>query len=600
MGSGASYLVGYLLILPASCVWQSNTPADDIVASGAHAQAGALVSLVSFLVDDDRLHDAAGVARLAAIRCTTSECRAKAFVLGGQALLLARDPHSAAVCFTQALAANSLWDEPAERARILFCLGMASQEANRPRLCATYLYQARATAKLKSIPNAVYIDPRCVTPELGLAASRFDKVDDLMERVIAASMNYSNRLDAALAESSDDAGGPPLPAFLPEEARQLWRRGSGGEAWNDSLLARIRLGQDAPAELASDVFRKWGAVSLGNMVSETICSTLEAWFAQVVSANSTMFPESGKRLATHVGDVPALRDFVLPALSDAGGLLGTVVATVLDHAGVLLDDQFASAGVLVGLGSAAVYGGAPTGPIRRASGAFSESHIRRMKDTNANGAEGIVILIFLTDVEYRAGGLEVWPGAHTLDWNASSWDVLTFEDVNEDGWPYTTASLQLAASRGECFLLHPGIPSRHGVYSWDLEDGLPSVLPTARWLEITLLPRQHVDVIDEMQRDSRFRLHPELRMHLPTYPPLHGIGVDDQVLASSPTATDGPPFSVPVETVEARLAVAQRFGVKGASNIAESLGWQPAGRRPGQLERAKVTGDASGILGEML
>merc|ERR1712137_1509637 len=125
---------------------------------------------------------------------------------------------------------------------------------------------------------------------------------------------------------------------------------------------------------------------------------------------------------------------------------------------------------------------------------------------------------------------------------------------------------------------------RHGVYSSNVEDGLPSTLPTARWLEITLLPSHQTDVLEDMYRQSHLYLHPELRVQMPTFPDLVGLSGDAEKLATRPASMEGAPIRERIDSVAARLAMAQRFGVKGASKVAEALGWQPAGRRFGTSE----------------
>lgn len=125
-------------------------------------------------------------------------------------------------------------------------------------------------------------------------------------------------------------------------------------------------------------------------------------------------------------------------------------------------------------------------------------------------------------------------------------------------------------------------------------------MPTARWLEITLLPKHHADVLEDMYRQSHLFLHPELRLQMPTFPELVGLSAEADRLATRPASMEGSPLRERIDTVAARLAMAQRFGVKGASKVAESLGWQPAGRRLARSETGRADQDTFKILDHML
>jgi len=564
-------------------------------------QARALVAFSRALAEQGLLLEAASVARLAAAGCRARRCRGEALVAGAEALLWRRQPHAATDLYAQALESDALWWRPQDRARVLFCYAMAAQEANRPRLCTTYLYQARAAASSVQIPLSSFLDVRCVTPQLGwvaasLVASGTADPEGLLDRVAAVSANYTASLDLAArveAETAADGGELAYPTFLPEGARQIWFGGRGGEAWNEGVLARVQLPETTPVRKAVELWREWGVVSVAQILPEEFCKGLEGYFERVVGENSTMAFETGKPVAAHSSEELVLRDFILASLTEAGGDVALAVAALLDYLNPFLEVLELTPGSIVGLGQAAAYAGASVGPIRHASAPFTEQQLQHMQSAS-KGPLGAVALILLTDVPYRRGGPEVWPGAHLVDWVAATWSGLVYEDVSEEGQPRVTASVQLAGRRGDCFLLHPALPTRPGAYAWHVDDGLPGQAPTARWLEVTLSaaspPQGEPTAAPWQPRAALPRLHPELRLRPATYPlgdvPAEGPGAADAA-AGGPAASEPRPLGLPGSAgkstgaglLSERLAAARRFGVEGAEAVAEALGWRPEGRR---------------------
>lgn len=530
-------------------------------------QGNTLVAFARDLSDGGSLYDSVGVARLAASICGRPACRSAAFVQGAESLLLAREPHAAVGLYSVALAAHDFFDQPPERARILFCMSMASQEANLPRLSATYLYQARGEAVVANLSLEQFVDPRCTTPQLAQAigfsavANGFVDVAELLERVSVVSADFRDRLDSRFV--GVDVIDPP--AFLPAPARSLFQQHSrGGESWNDALLAQV-CSSDFHGSLsqATAIWQDWGILSIKGVVPDDMCDELVAWFGKVVSPNSTMSRESGKQVASFVAQAPALRDFVLPTLADGDGLVSRALEIVLSRIEPFLRDINMASGRFAGLGQASSYAGAAAGSIRRASGVFQEQA----------ETKGVVAILLLTDIPFRGGGTEFWPGAHTMNWAEAAWDGLAFEDLSEDMWPNLVSSVQIAGKRGDCFLAHQSTPSRNGAHAWTPADGLPSLLPTSRWLEISLAS-------GALPPGQRTALHPAHRATPPAFP----LEADASAshAASAALAPESVRSATTRETLTARSAVAVRVGVPGAGALADALGGRPVERRKEQ------------------
>mmetsp|Transcript_155770 Transcript_155770/g.499343 ORF Transcript_155770/g.499343 Transcript_155770/m.499343 type:complete len:587 (-) Transcript_155770:99-1859(-) len=368
--------------------------AASAIGSVEDIQARALVAFSRALAEQGLLLEAASVARLAAAGCRARRCRGEALVAGAEALLWRRQPHAATDLYAQALESDALWWRPQERARVLFCYAMAAQEANRPRLCTTYLYQARAAASSVQTPLSSFLDVRCVTPQLGwvaasLVASGTADPEGLLDRVAAVSANYTASLDLAArveTETAADGGELAYPTFLPEGARQIWFGGQGGEAWNEGVLARVQLPETTPVRKAVELWREWGVVSVAQILPEEFCKGLEGYFERVVGENSTMAFETGKPVAAHSSEELVLRDFILASLTEAGGDVALAVAALLDYLNPFLEVLELTPGSIVGLGQAAAYAGASVGPIRRASAPFTEQQLQHMQSASKGAA----------------------------------------------------------------------------------------------------------------------------------------------------------------------------------------------------------------------
>lgn len=596
-------------------VWAVSTCAPSAAAlakdRGEELRSRGLVAFSRQLAESGELLEAAAVARLAAVGCE-GRCRGEALVAGAEALLWARQPYAAAEMYKQALDVDALRHDTAARARVLFCAAMAAQEANRPRACASYLHEARATASGASLPLAAMLDVRCLTPQLGraaavLAAAGPPDANALLDQVAAVSANFTASLDLAAAERASGSAGTAFPAFLPVTARGFWSGGRGGSAWNQPVLEQLRLPETTPVRKAVSLWHEWGVVSVERILPEEFCRTLERYFSQVVGPSSTMAFETGLPVAAHSGEELVLRDFILTSLSEAGGDVALALAALLDYLSPLLHSLALTPGTVVGLGQAAAYAGAALGPIRPASAAVASASAAAHGGGTAPAA-GAVAVILLTDVPYRHGGPEVWPGAHLTDWETTAWSGLLYEDVSQDGRPMVTASVQIAGRRGDCFVLHPALPVRPGPYPWQPDDGLPSTALVTRWLEVSLAAADAEGAARAVGRGP-LRLHPELRARTVAYPlgelPASGQGAAAAAAAGGPdvaAAVAGskllPPPPPPVAAALAlRLATARRLRIEGASAVAEALGLPPEARRGiPAATRARAPSSAASVL----